>query len=163
MTVAASQQSTAGVGLVAAGHGLVLAGFMLPWVTGDFGAREQFSGLDLARTTSGLIEAGLGNAALRTVEVVLLAVPILAANALLLLVVSRLGLVSRRVAATAASVMAIGALVVTALVLVLVLSARGEFIRGPGAGLVVALVGGGIALVPAVLAATHAGLKSTRG
>jgi hypothetical protein len=97
------------------------------------------------------------------VEVVLLAVPILAANALLLLLVSRLGLLPRRAAATAASVMAIGAVVVTAMVFVLVLGARGEFIRGPGAGLVVALVGGGVALVPAVLAATHASLESTRG
>ena len=131
---------TAGVG-----HGMVFFGFLQPWVAGQFGARDRLSGLDLVRITDGLIDHGLAGDVLTlpVTRVLLFAVPIAAANALLLLVLARVGIMERAHARHLVSALALPtAFVVIVAHVLLVLAARGDsVIDGPAFGLLVTTAG----------------------
>lgn len=137
-------------GLAAVGHGMVFVGFLQPWVAGQFGARDRLSGLDLARLTDGLIDHGLASDALALpiTRLLLFAVPVVAANAVLLLALSRGGLIERAHARHLASALAIPtAIVVIVAHALLILAARGDsVIDGPAFGLMVTTVGAMLAL-----------------
>lgn len=132
-------------GVAALGHGLVFVGFLQPWVAGQFGARERLSGLDLARVTDGLIDHGLAGEALTLpiTRLVLFALPVIAANALLLLTLAQVGVIERSHARHLAFALAIPAVLVAALALVLlVLTASGDgVVDGPAFGLLLVAAG----------------------
>ena len=155
----ATRRQTLADACTALGHALVLTGFLLPWVGGSFGARDAFSGLDLARLPGGLIAAGIGHQAITSpiAHVALPGVPVLAADGLLLLAIARLGLLSRRTACRAAFVLAAPIALAALLVLVLVIGAarRGDMVAGPGVGLYLAAAGAGIALLSGGIDRTH--------
>ena len=139
----------------ALGHGLILAGFFLPWVVGQFGARDQLSGLDLARLAGDAISHGLAADALALpiTRVALLLVPLAAVNALLVLAAMYSGALSvphaQRLAAWLAAPVAAVALIAIALVLISI--GDGEILAGPGIGLPLVLLGASLVLVPALL------------
>jgi hypothetical protein len=141
----APTRATLALGLAVAGHGLVLVGFFQPWVAGQFGARERLTGLDLVRITDGLIDHGLAGDALTLpiTRVLLLAVPVAAANALLLLSLGRLQLIPRAHARHLALLLTLPvALVVLATHgLLLVSSGDESVIDGPAFGIFVATAG----------------------
>ena len=133
----------------AVGHGMVFVGFLQPWVAGQFGARDRLSGLDLARITDGLIDYGLAGEALTLpiTRFVLFALPIAAANALLLLALGSLGLIApmhaRHLAFALAVVVALVALLTHALLLLA--AAEGGVVDGPAFGIFVMTAGALIA------------------
>lgn len=94
--MAAPDRTNVATAAAALGHGMVFVGFLQPWVAGQFGARDRLSGLDLARITDGLIDYGLAGEALTLpiTRFVLFALPVAAANALLLLALGWLGLLA---------------------------------------------------------------------
>jgi hypothetical protein len=132
-------------GIAGVGHGLVFVGFLQPWVAGQFGARDRLSGLDLVRITDGLIDHGLASDVLTLpiTRVLLFAVPVAAANALLLLVLARVGLMERAHARHLVSALALPtAFVVIVAHALLILAARGDsVIDGPAFGLIVTTAG----------------------
>lgn len=152
LPAAAARSPQLGRGAVAAlGHALALVGFAQPWVVGEFGAREQFSGLDLTRVASDLVAQGPAGAtlALPISAAVLLLVPLAAANALVLLAAHRGGVLSRTAAHRAAALLALPIAAVAALGLVLVVLSMGEgsLIDRPGVGLPLVVTGAVLALV----------------
>ena len=146
-------------GVAALGHGMVFVGFLQPWVAGQFGARDRLSGLDLARVTDGLIDHGLaGDAlALPITRVLLFAVPIAAANALVLLALARTGVIGRSHARRLALALAVpGALVALVAHVLLMLAATTEngVVNGPAFGLFVVTAGAAIATGASLLERT---------
>jgi hypothetical protein len=144
------RHSALGTGVAAAGHSLVFIGFLQPWVAGQFGARDRLSGLDLARVTDGLIDHGLAGDALTlpVTRVLLFGLPVVAANALLLLALAHGGLLDRRHARHLAGALAIPAFLVAAIALVLlVLTAAGDsVVDGPAFGVVLVAAGALLAI-----------------
>jgi hypothetical protein len=143
--VPAARRALVAAGLAALGHGLVIAGFLQPWVAGQFGARDRLSGLDLVRITDGLIDHGLAGDALTLpiTRVLLLGVPVAAANALLLLALGRIGLIQRQHARHLAALLALpaAAVVLAAHALLILAAADGGIVDGPAYGLFVATGG----------------------
>ncbi len=137
--------------LAAAGHLVILAGFALPWATGEFGARSEFSGVALVRLAEGIMETGLadGTFAMPLARLVLILVPLAAANALLLLILARLRALNRDTARRCAVALAVpvGVTALSALTL-LVIAARGSMVLdGPALGLYVTIAGAAMAAV----------------
>lgn len=135
--------------LAATGHVVVLVGFVLPWVAGEFGARSELSGLALARLADGLATSGATGDALTmpVARIVLLLVPLAAANALLLMALARLGVIRRDTARRGAMVLAMLMTVTgaTALVLLSLGTRESTIIAGPALGLYVTMAGAGMA------------------
>ena len=142
-------------GAAALGHGLALTGFLLPWVVGQFGVRQQLSGLDLTRLAGSLISQGLAGEilALPIARVALLLVPLAAANALVLLALIRIRLLPPRTAQRLAFWFAVPIALVSfaGLALVLVSVGDGSVIAGPGLGLPLAIAGSLLALASIAL------------
>lgn len=138
------------------GHVLLLTAFILPWVVGDFGARDSFTGVDLARVASGAagVDGAEWHGISRAAEVILLAIPLLAANALLLhglaFVTPAAHDGARRVARWLAEAQALALLVVVVMLVV----ASGELTMRPGVGLVLACIACAVTLAPAFLVRT---------
>ena len=147
---AAVSGSRRATGIAAVGHGLVFLGFLQPWVAGQFGARERLSGLDLVRLTDGMIGYGLaGDAlALPITRIALIAVPVAAANALLLLGLGYIGLIKQRHAHHLALALTIPAAAITviSLTLLLITAREGGIIDGPAFGLFIMAVGASLAI-----------------
>jgi hypothetical protein len=147
--VAAPDRANVATAAAALGHGMVFVGFLQPWVAGQFGARDHLSGLDLARITDGLIDYGLAGEAftLPITRFVLFALPVAAANALLLLALGWLGLIApthtRHVALTLAVPVALVALVAHALILIA--ATENRVVDGPAFGIFVMTAGALIA------------------
>jgi hypothetical protein len=143
--MASARRASLAGGIAAVGHGMMFAGFLQPWVAGQFGARDRLSGLDLVRITDGLIDHGLAGDALTLpiTRVLLFAIPVAAANGLLLLALAWAGLIERAHARHLASALAIPtALVVVTAHILLILAARGDtVIDGPAFGLLVTTAG----------------------
>jgi hypothetical protein len=136
-------------GAAAAGHGLALLGFALPWVVGQFGVRQQLSGLDLARLAGDAITEGLAGAtlALSISRIVLLIIPLAAANALALLAASHVGVLSHRTVHRAAVLLALPVVAIALTGLTLVLLSLGDgVISAPGYGLLAVIAGGTLAI-----------------
>lgn len=132
-------------GAAAFGHGLALTGFMLPWIVGEFGVRQQLTGLDLTRLAGDTITDGLAGdtLALPLARLVLLLIPLAAANALVLLVANRVGALSHTVAHRAAVLLAVPIVSIALVGLALVLVSIGDgVLTGPGFGLVIVIAGG---------------------
>jgi len=146
--MAAARSPSLAFGAAAAGHGLALAGFLLPWVVGEFGVRQQLSGLDLARLAGDTLTEGLAGAtlALTISRVILLLVPLAAANALALLLAHRLGVLSRPSAQRAAVLLALPVLAIGLTGLLLVLVSIGGVLSAPGFGLLLVVAGATLAL-----------------
>jgi hypothetical protein len=148
--VAAPDRTNVATAAAALGHGMVFVGFLQPWVSGQFGARDRLSGLDLARITDGLIDYGLSGEALTLpiTRFVLFALPVAAANALLLLALGRLGLIApahaRHVALALAVFVALVTLVAHALLLLA--TADDGVVEGPAFGIFVMTAGALIAV-----------------
>jgi len=145
--MAAARSPSLAFGAAAAGHGLTLAGFLLPWVVGEFGVRQQLSGLDLARLAGDTLTEGLAGAtlALTISRVVLLLVPLAAANALALLLAHQIGVLSRPSAHRAAFLLALPVLAIGLTGLLLVLVSIGGVISSPGLGLLLVIAGAALA------------------
>lgn len=139
------RRSTLATGMAVLGHGMVFVGFLQPWVAGQFGARERLSGLDLARVTDGLIDHGLAGDALTLplTRVLLFGLPVIAANALLLLALGRARILERSHARHLAFALAIPAALVAVVALVLlVLTATGDgVVDGPAFGILLVAAG----------------------
>jgi hypothetical protein len=139
------RRSTLGTGIAALGHGLVFIGFLQPWAAGQFGARDRLSGLDLARVTDGLIDHGLAGDALTlpVTRLLLFGLPVVAANALLILALAQFGLLERQHARHIAVLLAIPALLIAgaALVLLLLTAAGDGVVDGPAFGIVLVAAG----------------------
>lgn len=139
-----------GTGIAALGHGLVFIGFLQPWVAGQFGARDRLSGLDLARVTDGLIDHGLAGDALTlpVTRVLLFGLPVVAANALLILTLAHAGLLNRHHARHLAGALAVPAFLVAAIaLLLLILTAVGDgVVDGPAFGVVLVATGALLAI-----------------
>lgn len=142
-------------GAAAVGHGLALVGFLLPWVVGQFGVRQQLSGLDLARLAGDAITEGLAGEtlALSISRVVLLLVPLAAANALALLGASHIGAISHGAAHRAAVFLALPVVAIALTGLTLVLLSLDDGVLGaPGYGLLAVIAGGTLAIASGRLA-----------
>ena len=142
-------------GAAALGHGLALAGFLQPWVVGQFGAREQLSGLDLARLAGGVITHGLAGEilALAVSRFALLLVPLAAANALVLLGAIALGALNHGTAHRASVWLAVPIVLVSLVGLAVVLLSMGDgsVLRRPGIGLLVVILGASLVIASTAL------------
>lgn len=151
MPIVRSPRTGAGAALL--GHGLALAGFLQPWVVGQFGAREQLTGLDLTRLAGDAFSQGIAGDMLTipVARIVLLVVPLSAANALALLLSIRLGLLPSSVAHRAAAWLAAPIAMVSGVGICLVALSMndGPILAGPGLGIM--LVTGGALLAAASL------------
>ncbi len=139
------RRATVASALSALGHGMIFVGFLQPWVAGQFGARDRLSGLDLARVTDGLIDHGLAGDALTlpVTRVLLFAVPVIAANALLMLVLGHVRILERTHARHVAFALAIPAALIALIALALLgLTASSDgVVDGPAFGVLLVAAG----------------------
>lgn len=144
------RRRTLATGGAALGHGLIFVGFLQPWVAGQFGARDRLSGLDLARLTDGLIDHGVAGDALSLpiTRALLFALPLAAANALLLLALGRLGLLPSAHARHLALLLALpaAAIALAATALLLVAATEDGVVDGPAFGLLLVAAGAALAV-----------------